>query len=174
MTMLRLSGLLLVALSVAVVGCDDDDDPITPDVPTQFTATLDDGNERPNPLTTTTNATGRATFSVNPSGSINYTVWVSNTTSAVTVCHIHAGHDNAAGPVIITLCDPNPTTGAVTTETQVATGTIERGINATVKARSPIDLDALLAMMISGDAYVNVHTSTNGGGEVRGQIVPVP
>jgi hypothetical protein len=174
MKMLRLSGCVLLALSAALVACDDDDDPITPDTPTQFTATLDDGNERPNPVTTNTNATGRATFTVNDNGSINYTVWVSNTTSAVTACHIHAGEDDAAGPVIVTLCEPNPTSAAVTTETQIATGTIERGVNSTTKARSPIDLDALLKMIISGDAYVNVHTNTNLPGEVRGQIVAVP
>lgn len=172
MKMQRLSGVVLLALSVLSISCDDDDDPITPETPTQFTAALDDANERPNPVTTTTNATGSATFTVTANNEITYTVRVANTTSAVTACHIHAGEDDASGPVIVTLCNANPTTGAVTTETQIATGTIRKGLNAQTVGSSPIDIATLVRMIVEGDAYVNVHTSNNGAGEVRGQIVP--
>ncbi len=32
------------------------------------------------------------------------------------------------------------------------------------------DLDAVIAAMESGNAYVNVHTEKNGAGEIRGQV----
>ena len=33
--------------------------------------------------------------------------------------------------------------------------------------------DAIQAI-VGGNAYVNIHTSANPGGEIRGQLVPVP
>jgi len=173
MNVSRMLGASLLALSALAVGCDDDDDPVTVEIPTQFTATLDDGNERP-AITTTTNASGRATFTVNDNGSISYAVFASNTTSRVTVCHIHAGASDANGPVLVTLCPAGGTTAAVTTETQIASGTITKGNDASTVGSSPIKLAALLKMLVDGDAYVNVHTANNGGGEIRGQVTPVP
>ena len=164
----------LLALSVFAVGCDDDNDPVTPATPTQFTASLDDGNERPNPVTTSTNASGRATFTVNANNTISYSVRVSNTTSRITVCHIHAAASDAAGPVIVTLCPSGGPTAAITTETEIATGTIAKGLEASTQGSSPISIAELIKLMVAGDVYVNVHTSTNGGGEVRGQITVVP
>ena len=32
--------------------------------------------------------------------------------------------------------------------------------------------ESLIALMRTGNVYVNVHTSNNPGGEVRGQIMP--
>jgi hypothetical protein len=168
----RTLGTLVLAFAALAVGCDDDNDPVTPQTPTSFTAALDDANERPNAINTTTNASGSATFTVTPAG-IAYTVRVANTTSAVTVCHIHVGASDAAGPVTVTLCASGSGT-AITTETQIASGTITHGLNSSTVGSSPISLAALIDLFVSGDAYVNVHTSTNGGGEVRGQVVAVP
>ena len=174
MKMQRLFCVGLVALSVLSISCDDDNDPVTPRTPTQFTATLDDANERPTPVVTSTNATGSATFTVNADGSIAYTVRVANTTSRVTACHIHAGGSDAMGPVLVTLCNTTTLpTAAITTETVIATGTITKGVNASEVGKSPVDMDTLLEMLVNGDAYANVHTQTNGTGEIRGQITPV-
>jgi hypothetical protein len=174
MNTLRLSGIVVLGLSALIAGCDDDNDPVTPATPTQFTALLDDGNERPNPVTTTTNATGSATFTVNADNTISYSVRVANTTSRVTVCHIHAGAADAFGPVIITLCPSGGTTAAITTETEIASGVIRKGADAATVGSSPISIAKLIELMVAGDVYVNVHTSTNGGGEVRGNVAVVP
>jgi Cu/Zn superoxide dismutase len=62
--------------------------------------------------------------------------------------HIHMAPKGAAGDVIVALCGPCK---------NGAKGT------ATVDAAT---IDALL----TGNAYVNVHTAANPGGEIRGQI----
>ena len=173
MKMQRLLGVGLLALSVVSISCDDDDDPVTPATPTQFQATLDDANERP-PIVTSTNASGRATFTVNANGTISYSVRVSNTTSRVTVCHLHAAASDANGPVLVTLCPAGGTAAAITTETEIASGTIQKGSDASAVGSSPVSMAELIRMMAAGDLYMNVHTSTNGGGEMRGQTVAVP
>ena len=40
--------------------------------------------------------------------------------------------------------------------------------------RSKISFDSLVVLMGNGMAYVNVHTNTNPGGDIRGQIATVP
>jgi hypothetical protein len=173
MKIVRLSGLALLGLAVFAVGCDDDDDPVNPGTPTSFTASLDDANERP-VVNASTNPTGSATFTVSGS-TINYSVRVANTTSAVTQCHIHAAASDASGPIIVNLCDAAPIAGgvAVTTEREIATGTIQKSTSTSGKGNSPIDLDVLIQMIMEGHAYVNVHTTNNPAGEVRGTINPV-
>ena len=168
-TYLWLGGMSL-ALCALVAGCDDDDDPVTPDLPSSFTATLSGGAERP-PITS--NGTGTATFTVNDNGTINYTVRVNNLTTNVTVCHIHTGRTDISGGVLVTLCK-GATPGPITTETTVATGTIVEGPNTTTAESTPTTLAGLRALMASGSLYVNVHTTAVGGGEIRGQIVAVP
>lgn len=166
----RMVGAALLALSALAVGCDEDNDPVTPPEPTSFTATLAGGNERP-PITST--ATGTATFTVNANGSINYVVRVANLGTNVTVCHIHTGRTDISGGVLVTLCSGS-TTGPITTEVTVATGTIVEGLNTTTAGSTPTTLAGLRELMTSGSLYVNVHSTTVPGGEIRGQIVAVP
>ncbi len=169
MTLARLMGASILALAALAVGCDDDDDPVTPSNPTSFTATLAGGNERP-PITST--GTGSATFTVNANGSIAYTVRVNNLTSNVTTCHIHTGRTDISGGVLVTLCSGG-TPGPITTETVVATGTITEGPNTSTPGSTPTTLAGLRELMESGSVYVNVHSANVTGGEIRGQIVAV-
>lgn len=169
MKMYRLLGAAVLALSALAVGCDDDD-PVSPATPTQFTASLSGGNERP---AITSTGTGTATFTVNDDGTIAYVVRVNNLTSNVTVCHIHTGRTDISGGVLVTLCNGG-TPGPITTETTVASGTIVEGLNSTTVFHTPTTLAGLRALMASGSVYVNVHTVSVGSGEIRGQIVAVP
>lgn len=165
----RMTGVAVLALAGLAVGCDDDDDPVTPSNPTSFTATLAGANERP---AVTSTGTGTATFTVNSNGSIAYTVRVNNLTSNVTTCHIHTGRTDISGGVLVTLCS-GQTTGPITTETTIATGTITEGPNTTTAGSTPTTLAGLRELMESGSVYVNVHTANVGSGEIRGQIVAV-
>ena len=169
MRLYRMLGASVLGLAALAIGCDDDDDPLNPSNPTSFTATLAGANERP-PITST--GIGTATFTVNANGSIAYTIRVNNLTSNVTTCHIHTGRTDISGGVLVTLCSGG-TTGPITTETTIASGTITEGPNTSTPGSTPTTLAGLRELMESGSVYVNVHTANVGSGEIRGQILAV-
>ncbi len=73
-------------------------------------------------------------------------------TTTITGSHIHEGAPAVAGPIIITLANSGGTNG-----TLLVTATLTQ----------PQE-DSLLA----GNMYANVHTTMNGGGEIRAQLTP--
>ena len=68
--------------------------------------------------------------------------------------------------VMFNLYSPNGSTGSATP--LVASGSITNSNNLAVS------LDSLRVLFNNGNAYVNVHTSLNPGGEIRGQISRAP
>ncbi len=127
---------------------------------THFTATLAGGNEVP---ATTSTATGTATFDLSGT-TVTYTVNYSGLSGPPTGSHIHVGASTVAGPVVIAF------SGLPTTAAGTFTGTFAQ---ADIHAQtSPViaTLDDLLAQMRSGNTYVNIHSTVNPGGEIRGQL----
>ena len=113
-----------------------------------FHAYLTGAQENP-PVTT--NGSGYARVVLNESaGTISFTVVYNNLSSAQTASHIHDGVIGVNGPVIINLGASGGTSGTV-----VGTAAI-----------TPSQIAALRAHQF----YVNVHTTNNGGGELRGQL----
>lgn len=109
----------------------------------------------------TTTGTGVATFT-DLGSEIDWTLTLTNMTGVI-ASHIHG--PAAAGVntgVIINLFLPNVATGTVNGE--VAHGSITNANNANVS------LDSLRVLFNNGNAYVNVHTSVNPGGEIRDQV----
>ena len=99
---------------------------------------------------------------------INWTLTLTNITN-VTASHIHLGSSvpaGTAGPVIVNLFLPNrpPETG--TLNGVVAQGTITNANN------SSVSLDSLRVLFNNGNAYANVHTTVNPGGEIRDVVHP--
>ena len=135
------------------------DDPASP--ATSFTAALSGANEVP-PVTTT--ATGSATLSVS-GAAITYTVNVTDLQNDAVVAHIHVAPTGVNGPVRLNLCGTGAPEPACST---TPTGVLATGTNGTTL---DVTFDELLTAMRTGGAYVNVHTSANQGGEIRGQIV---
>ena len=92
---------------------------------------------------------GSGTIRVNADGTVSGSV----TTTGVegTMAHIHQGAKGQNGPVIIPLTKSGDTY------------TVPPGAKLT---------DAQLKAFKEGNLYVNVHTTRNKGGEVRGQIQP--
>ena len=55
--------------------------------------------------------------------------------------------------------------GAATSGT--ASGTITLGDR---RSSATVNGDSLKKLLLAGNAYANIHTTSNGGGEIRGQI----
>ncbi|GIV97869.1 MAG: hypothetical protein KatS3mg057_2526 [Herpetosiphonaceae bacterium] len=127
---------------------------LTP-VATEFQSTLLGENEVP-AVDTTMQGWGR--FEYDPAtNELSYTVDLeSSEVFTVTAAHIHYGVKGQNGGVAYPLC------GSGTCPAPGMTGTLEG-----IVTLSETDE----ALLYSGGLYVNVHTSANSGGEIRGQIV---
>ena len=119
-----------------------------------FGAVLTPSQETP-PVTS--NGFGNATVTLDPTHtSITVNLTVAGLTTPVNGAHIHRGAFGVPGSVVINF---NP-----------ATNLANGRLNAT------FTVDKLLGDEIAGNPgnfYVNVHTTQNGGGEVRGQLTQV-
>jgi hypothetical protein len=113
-----------------------------------FTAALTGDAERPNPVTTS--ASGIGMFSLE-GNTLNYNISYSNLSSAPTASHIHGpAASTAAAAVLKAFVTPTGTSGAYSGSVTLS--------------------DAEKALLLSGQTYANLHTTANGGGEIRGQI----
>ena len=147
-------------LLVGAVACSDDE--TGPDLETNFAATLTGAAERPNPVTTT--ATGTSTVTINDANStITFSVSVTSLLSP-TSAHIHVGTTAEAGPIALSLLATPPAAG-------VFTGVLASGTLAGSAVVGGETFATLAAKIRSGNAYINVHTPANPGGEIRGQLV---
>jgi hypothetical protein len=156
------AGLLAaIVFSATAVACDDDDDIITP-LPSTFVATLNGASEVPPKAVA---ATGTATI-VKNGATYTYTITYSGMTGTLTAAHIHgpAAAGANAVPIVSFTAAGSPASGTLT-------GTFT-GTDASVAAT--ITPDSLDKLMTSGNAYVNLHTAANGGGEIRGQLSKQP
>ncbi len=119
----------------------------------------------------TSTASGTATFEAVGDTAISFNVSVTGLTGA-TQGHIHTGAAGATGGIIVWLLPANGT--AVQSPAPQLTGVISTGTIAQswIRGTPAITLDSLKKLMRARTAYVNVHTSTFGGGEIRGQLGP--
>lgn len=99
----------------------------------------------------TTNAKGTAALTLTGSGGLRYSITVSGLSGLITGAHIHLGSTKVNGPVIFDLS----TSFSGTT----AYGTIA----------GPLP-DSIVAALMTGRMYINVHTAANPNGEIRGQV----
>ena len=92
--------------------------------------------------------TGKYVENKNGSGLLTWKLSFSGLTGAGTAAHIHMGKRGVAGNVIVPLCAPCKSGG-------------------TGKAKIS---KSVIAALEGGKAYVNVHTTKNPAGEIRGQV----
>jgi hypothetical protein len=127
--------------------------------------TLTGGEETPNLVLS--GAVATAEVAVDPTNQeLAVTMRVFNLPTGSTASHIHIGPKGVSGPVVIDFPIGTGRTGDFTLNFRVHDGSAfharpEIGINTFA--------DALQAIA-GGNAYVNIHTSTFPGGEIRGQL----
>jgi len=124
-----------------------------------YSIALTSGAEVPAPKPTT--ASGAALILVYPDR-IEFQLQASNIT-AITMAHIHSGAPGVAGPIVVTLFQPASPTGAI--NGLFASGSLSAG-----SLPQGVTVASLTSLLASGNAYVNVHTSANPLGEIRGQV----
>lgn len=98
----------------------------------------------------TTSATGSGTITINADKSVSGSVTTSGVAAAA--AHIHEGAAGKNGPIIIPM-----------TKTSDNVWTVQAGAKLT---------DAQYESYKAGNLYVNVHSATYKGGEIRGQLKP--
>ena len=152
-------GVGTLAALLAAGSCKDD---VGITVSERFTATLNGANEKPTPVTTTATGTAKFTY-VADIPAIFYRIDVVGIDSA-TAAHIHGPADanNPAGVIVNLFTGPTKGLGL--------TGTLAQGVVGGLGAPVGMTMDSLLVLLRNGNAYVNVHTRVNGGGEIRGQV----
>ena len=147
------------ALAIVAAGCGGSSSIGGLDAEHIYTFTLVQSQEVPSP--TPTNASGAALIVVYPD-SVTYQIAAAQMV-ALTMAHIHSGAPGVAGPIVVTLFAP--ATPLATSNGIFASGSITQSTLG--GSMTLADFKTLLA---SGNAYVNVHTTINPSGEIRGQV----
>jgi hypothetical protein len=130
-------------------------------------ATLTAGEETPALLS---GAVGTADFAVDMTNSeISVDLRVFNLPTGTTAGHIHVGPRGVAGPVVIDFPIPTGRTGDLALTFRV--GQAQFRPNAAIGINS---IEDAIQAIVLGNAYANIHTSTNPAGEIRGQMVLAP
>lgn len=116
----------------------------------------------PNPSLGGSNPNGTGAFVINADGSeVGFTFTYSDLTGPPTAMHFHNAAAGESGGVAQKICGQGPQAGLISS--------CPSGNSGTVAGVWQIP-SASLTNLLNGNLYVNIHTSTNGGGEVRGQM----
>lgn len=131
-----------------------------------FTAQLSGANEIPGVVS---GSGGTATISLNPATRVvTYKIDVYNMPSGTTGAHFHAGGPGVSGPVVVNFpVVNNISNDFAISGTATATDLVPR------VAQGVGSWEDFVQALTLGQIYVNVHSSVNPGGEIRGQVLPV-
>jgi len=153
----------IIACAALVLACDS-----STDANISYAATMTGAKERPNQVTS--NGTGAFSATLDANNVLTYSFNWSGLNSNATLSHIHGpattelaasvlvDFNAASAGRIITLGAPSGT----------ASGTIDLKVAAANNAA--VSGDSLHKLLDLGLLYVNIHSTTSGSGEIRGQI----
>jgi hypothetical protein len=129
-----------------------------------FTAALHGGNENPG---VTTGSAGTATVTWNTATKAGtYRVDVFNMPVGTTASHIHVGAPGVNGPVVINFTVP---VGGISNDYGL-TGTFACSDVVNRAAQGINSCEDFEQALLLNNTYVNVHSTANPGGEIRGQL----
>jgi hypothetical protein len=144
---------MCATISLIGVACSDDNTTGIPAGLEVYTATLNGANERLTPVSTS--ATGTAIVTV-LGNQLSWKVDITTSIDSIIAGHIHHAPIDSAGPVRVNF--------NVTATGAGFTGTATQG-SVTLTG------DSVQTWLHQGNAYVNIHTKANTGGEIRGQLI---
>ena len=164
--LLCLSALVIVGL----ISCTEDSTEPTTNNLVTFTATMNPAQEVPAP---TGNPTSSGTFLATLDTITNvftYDFTFTGMTSNVNNGHIHGPAD--PGTPANAILNFNTLQGANFTGFGATSGSGHGTalLTSATAFTASVNGDSLKKLLFAGKAYVNIHTTTNGGGEIRGQI----
>ena len=165
--------LACMAALVAVISCDSNTPTAPVKVPAIFKATMTVASEVPTPGVA---STGSGTFTGTLDTATNkfvYDLTFTGLSSNVSAGHIHGPADVGvtSGTTInfATLSGATFSVGAT-----AGTGHGEVILTAATAITATINGDSLKKLLYAGKTYVNLHTTSNGSGEIRGQVTKQP
>jgi hypothetical protein len=155
----------------------------------RFREFLSGFKEAPNPIATSATGTFKATINKDAT-EIDYELTFANLEGDVRQAHIHIGHPQTAGAIVLWLCQTptniNPVPGNMTpqctqddptnlrsgrvTGTLTMADVVTQASEATNGIVGPAEWEQVLALIRAGRTYANVHSSKFGPGEIRSQI----
>lgn len=132
-----------------------------------YVAALGGQNEIP---PTNTQASGRAEVSQeNQNATMNFALIVSNINN-MTAAHIHLGNMNENGPIVARMFPKSNQSASIpgNTEGMILKGMItNQDLVGPLQGKTISDIEKEIS---AGNAYVNIHTTQNPDGEIRGQL----
>ncbi|MDB4884033.1 MAG: domain containing protein [Gemmatimonadetes bacterium] len=147
---------LMAAILVGATAIACGSDSTTTPTPPTFVATMTGAGENPPKAVA---GTGTATI-VKTAAGYTYTITYSGVSGNLTGGHIHGpANSTTNAAVIVPFANATGAAGSGT-----LTGTF------TSTNTPTISNDSLDVLMANGNAYVNLHTAANPGGEIRGQL----
>ena len=132
----------------------------------RFVANLSGANETPQPILTGAFGTANVTLDL-ATQTVSWTIDVFNLPSGMNAGHFHVGGPGTSGPTVVNFTFPANISndfnisGSATSATTLRP---EQGIRS---------WEDFIQSLMGGQVYANIHTTVNGGGEIRGQVLRV-
>jgi len=99
-----------------------------------------------------------------------------NANDNVTRAHFHNAPAGVAGGIVYGIIDASPTLHNDNNPNDLVVNPVANTISGAwdTNEGNGTTLTAMLPSLLAGNLYFNIHTTDHAGGEIRGQVVPVP